>query len=192
MRDLILVLAGSFVILVDQLTKRWVVQYFDMHSNKQGVPVPPLGSIVELIYVQNTGVAFSLLAGQQVQFLFIVVAVAVIGYLYWRNRETGSLLLKFSFGLVLGGAIGNLVDRFRLGYVVDFIHFHIPNLFDFAVFNVADSAISIGVVLLALLLWQESATDAKKSDASASSAVATESSVSRPSSPRIRRRVTGE
>jgi signal peptidase II len=192
MRDLILVLAGSFVILVDQLTKRWVVQYFDMQSNKQGVPVPPLGNIVELIYVRNTGVAFSLLAGQQVQFLFIVVAVAVIGYLYWRNRETGSLLLKFSFGLVLGGAIGNLVDRFRLGYVVDFIHFHIPNLFDFAVFNVADSAISIGVVLLALLLWQGSATDAKKSDASASSAVATESSVSRPSSPRIRRRVTGE
>ena len=90
-----------------------------------------------------------------VMFFFIALAIGVIGYLYWRSRETGTLLLKITFGLVLGGAIGNLIDRFSHAYVVDFIHFQIPNIgFDFAVFNVADSAISVGVVLLAYLVWR--------------------------------------
>src|SRR5262245_44216973 len=159
-RDLIMILAGLFVIVLDQLTKSWVVQYFVVPSGKP--PIPLIGEFLELAYVQNSGVAFSLLSSDSIKFLFIALAIAVIGYLYWRNRENGSLLLKFSFGLVVGGALGNLIDRFRLGYVVDFIHFRIPSLnFDFAVFNIADSAISIGVVLLAFLLWQGAATDSK-------------------------------
>src|SRR3954451_10226628 len=149
-RDLVMVLAGLFVIILDQVTKRWVVQYFVLPDYK--APIPLLGQFLELAYVQNSGVAFSLLPGDSIKFLFIALAIGVIAYLYWRNRENGSLLLKFSFGLVVGGALGNLIDRFRLGYVVDFIHFRIPSLsFDFAVFYIADSAISIGVVLLAIL-----------------------------------------
>jgi signal peptidase II len=146
-----------------------------------------------LAYVQNSGVAFSLLSSDSIKFLFIALAIAVIGYLYWRNRENGSLLLKFSFGLVVGGAIGNLIDRFRLGYVIDFIHFHIPGVFEFAVFNIADSAISIGVVLLAFLLWQGSAGETKEKSEASPSVVATDPpSASQPSVPRVRRRITGE
>ena len=152
-RDLAMVGVGLLVIILDQLTKHWVVSFFS--SKPQGYVVPILGDILSLVYVKNTGVAFSLLEGQMVMFFFIALAIGVIGYLYWRSRETGTLLLKITFGLVLGGAIGNLIDRFSHAYVVDFIHFQIPNIgFDFAVFNVADSAISVGVVLLAYLVWR--------------------------------------
>src|SRR5215831_9237695 len=172
-RDLIMVLAGLFVIVLDQLTKSWVVQYFVVPGGKP--PISLIGEFLELAYVQNSGVAFSLLSSDSIKFLFIALAIAVIGYLYWRNRENGSLLLKFSFGLVVGGALGNLIDRFRLGYVIDFIHFHIPRVFEFAVFNVADSAISVGVVLLAFLLWQGSAGETKeRAGVTPPSAVATD------------------
>jgi signal peptidase II len=187
-RDLIMILAGLFVIVLDQLTKSWVVQFFVVPNSRD--PIPLLGPFLELAYVQNSGVAFSLLTSDSIKFLFIALAIAVIGYLYWRNRENGSLLLKFSFGLVVGGAIGNLIDRFRLNYVIDFIHFQIPNLhFDFAVFNVADSAISVGVVLL----WQGSAGETKEKSEASPSVVATDPpSASQPSVPRVRRRITGE
>jgi len=152
-RDLAMVGLGLLIIILDQLTKHWVVSYFS--TKPEGYTVPILGQMLSLEYVQNQGVAFSLLEGQTVMFLFIAVAIGVIGYLYWRSRATGSLALKLTFGLVLGGAIGNLIDRFSHSYVVDFIHFQIPAIhFDFAVFNVADSAISIGVVLLALMIWR--------------------------------------
>lgn len=143
---------GVLVVLADQLTKHWIVAYFGVPGQKP--PISILGPVLQLDYIQNTGVAFSLLAGQAVLFVFIAIAIAVIGSLYWRLREVGSLAIKITFGLVLGGALGNLVDRFRHTYVVDFIHFQIPGHFNFAVFNVADSAISVGVVVLAYLLWR--------------------------------------
>ncbi len=156
-RDLAMVGVGLLVILLDQLTKHWVVSYFS--TKPEGYSMPILGQMLSLIYVQNTGVAFSLLQGQVVMFLFIAIAIGVVGYFYWHSRETGSLALKLSFGLVLGGAIGNLIDRFSHAYVVDFIHFQIPAIhFDFAVFNVADSAITIGVVLLAYMIWRMGTT----------------------------------
>jgi signal peptidase II len=191
-RDLAMILAGVFVIVLDQLTKSWVVHYF-VYPNGYKDPIPLLGPFLELAYVRNTGVAFSLLSSDSIKFLFIALAIAVIGYLYWRNRDDGSLLLKFSFGLVVGGALGNLIDRFRLGYVVDFIHFHIPGVFEFAVFNIADSAISIGVVLLAYLLWQGSASGAQETaDAPSSGATSESTPAPQASVPRVRRRVTGE
>ncbi|MGZ3675643.1 MAG: signal peptidase II [Ktedonobacterales bacterium] len=149
--DLVMVAAGALLVVFDQLSKHWIAQ----HLTLDGSPIPIFGYVLELLYVQNTGVAFSMLSGSAVLFLFIAVAIGVIGWMYWRMRENGSLLLKLSFGLILGGAVGNLIDRVTHGYVVDFVHFQIPpDIFNFAVFNVADSGISIGVVLLAFLLWR--------------------------------------
>ncbi|MGZ3716646.1 MAG: signal peptidase II [Ktedonobacterales bacterium] len=149
--DLVMVAAGALLVVLDQLSKHWIAQ----HLTLDGSPIPIFGYVLELLYVQNTGVAFSMLSGSAVLFLFIAVAIGVIGWMYWRMRENGSLLLKLSFGLILGGAVGNLIDRVTHGYVVDFVHFQIPpDIFNFAVFNVADSGISIGVVLLAFLLWR--------------------------------------
>jgi signal peptidase II len=150
--DAFMVAIGLAVILVDQLTKHWIVAYFGEPNARP--PIPIFGNVLQLMYLKNTGVAFSMLQGQSLLFVFIAVAVLVIAWLYWRMRDTGGLALKATFGLILGGAIGNLIDRFAHAYVVDFIHFQIPGIFDFAVFNVADSAISVGVVLLAILLWR--------------------------------------
>lgn len=193
--DLVMVAAGVLLVVVDQLTKHWIAQ----HLTLEGAPIPILGHVLELFYVQNTGVAFSLLAGKAVLFLFIAVAIGVIGWMYWRMRENGSLLLKLCFGLILGGAVGNLIDRVSHGYVVDFIHFQIPpDIFNFAVFNVADSGISVGVVLLAFLLWRgESHALLRQSPAGDSVAPGDAAPIdtapaASPSdiSPRVRRRVT--
>lgn len=150
--DFVMVAVGALVVFVDQLSKHWITQYFTTGAPKD--PISLLGSVLQLIYDQNTGVAFSLFEGQTILFLFIALAIAVVGYLYWRMRDSASLALKVTFGLILGGALGNLIDRFSHRYVVDFIHFQIPGRFDWPVFNLADSAVCIGVVLLAALLWR--------------------------------------
>lgn len=150
--DLLMVAVGVLVVLADQLTKHWITQYFTAGAPKD--PISLLGPYLQLIYDQNTGVAFSLLEGQGVLFLFIAIAIAVVGYLYWRLHDSASLPLKLTFGLILGGALGNVIDRFSHQYVVDFIHFQIPGHFDYPIFNLADSAICVGVVLLAVLLWR--------------------------------------
>ena len=149
--DLVMIIVGLAVILVDQLTKLWIVAYFGTPDGRP--PIPIVNPFLEVIYLQNTGVAFSLFEGQAVLFVFITIAVLVIAGLYWRMRDSAGLLIKLTFGLILGGAVGNLLDRFAHAYVVDFIHFQIPHVLNFAVFNIADSAISVGVVALAVLLW---------------------------------------
>ncbi len=155
--DLLMAGAAAVVIVLDQLTKHWITSYFASGGFSADNPRPPisiLGQVLQIQYLENSGVAFSLLEGSTVLFVFILVAIGVIATLYWKTRNSASLLLKLTFGLILGGAAGNLIDRFSHHYVVDFIHFQIPHLFDWAVFNVADSAISVGVVLLAFLLWR--------------------------------------
>ena len=131
---------AASIIVMDQWTKRLVTRAL---SPGQGVPVlPPL---VQLTYVQNTGAAFGMLKGQQT--LFIWLSVAVIGWILWQFavRPPQSRTVSWSLGLVLGGAAGNLIDRLQLGYVIDFIALPV-----WPVFNVADSAITIGVFILLL------------------------------------------
>jgi signal peptidase II len=177
--DLIMVATGILVIFLDQLVKQWISQYF----TTGGRSIPLLGNILELIYVQNRGVAFSLLEGRGSLYVLIALAVAVVVWLYWRLRNSPSVLIKVIFGLIIGGAIGNLIDRLRLGYVVDFIHFHIPAIgFSFAVFNVADSSISVGVILLiVVLLFSSRPATAPAEQPSEGEAAATQ--------PRVRRRI---
>jgi signal peptidase II len=139
-------LSGAVVVL-DQLTKWYATQQLTL-----GVPVPVL-PVFDLTLLHNTGAAFSFLAGEAgwQRWFFTVLALGVSGlivaWLYKLPREqrwTGAAL-----ALVLGGALGNVIDRIRLGYVVDFIHLHYENWY-WPAFNVADSAISIGAVMLAL------------------------------------------
>jgi signal peptidase II len=184
--DMIMIAVGLVVILLDQLVKRWITQYF-ISDGRQYTSVPIIGHELELIYVQNRGVAFSLLDGQSSLYVLIAVAVGVIVWLYWRSRDTGSLLLKVTFGLIIGGALGNLIDRLRLGYVVDFIHFQIPAIgFNFAVFNVADSCISVGVILLITVLVFANKPSTAGSDVPSLPSVASEVVTTRP---RVRRRI---
>jgi signal peptidase II len=184
--DMIMIAVGLLVILLDQLVKHWITQYFTADGRRY-TSVPIIGHELELIYLQNRGVAFSLLDGQSSLYVLIAVAVGVIVWLYWHSRDTNSLLLKVTFGLIIGGALGNLIDRLRLGYVVDFIHFQIPAIgFNFAVFNVADSCISVGVILLITVLVFANKPSTSGNAVPSVPSVANEMATTRP---RVRRRI---
>lgn len=132
--------ASLAICLADQATKLLVVRFF---APGQSLPIIP--SIFHLTYVQNTGAAFGLLKGQQ--WLFVACSLAVAGWII-REFLRGAhlpLVIETAYALVLGGSAGNLIDRMRLHYVIDFLDFRI-----WPVFNVGDSAITIGVALVVL------------------------------------------
>lgn len=152
--DAFALLTIIIAIVVDQWTKLMVVQTIPLESQR---PFPIFGHNLYFWYIQNSGAAFSTLSGGKGSILLavlIAIAIIVVGYLYFRMWNTGSLLYKLVFGLILGGAFSNLIDRIQhSGYVVDFISFRIPEWnFYFAIFNVADACISVGVVLLFILV----------------------------------------
>ena len=148
--DVLALLIVIVVIALDQWTKALVVANLSPPETRS--PIPIIGDYLTIYYIQNSGAAFSLLANNVVLAVLIGVAICVIAYLYARIFNTGPLAFKLIFGLIIGGAAGNLIDRaIRGGYVVDFIFFRIPQIgYHFAVFNIADASISIGVVLLFL------------------------------------------
>jgi signal peptidase II len=132
------------VVVLDQVTKRIAEHSLTLQPDHS---ISIVGDLLRLTYVQNRGAAFGILQNQSI--LFVIVGVAVIGAILvsYRYFPKMSLLLNVALGLQLGGAIGNLSDRIRLGYVVDFVDVAI-----WPVFNVADSAIVIGVAVLAFHL----------------------------------------
>jgi signal peptidase II len=141
------------VVLLDQLTKALVKAHFGGAHIADVVPV--IGNYLTIIYDENTGAAFSSFTQSPVLLGFLIlIACGVIGWLYWSLRSRNNPLLRVTFGMIIGGAIGNLIDRLHYGYVVDFVHFQLPSVhFDFAIFNVADAGISVGVLMLALIFW---------------------------------------
>ncbi|MCM0591828.1 MAG: signal peptidase II [Gloeotrichia echinulata IR180] len=148
-------IAALIAFFLDQLTKYWVVQSF-----KLGQTIPLLPGIFHLTYVTNTGAAFSLLSGkvEWLRWLSLGVSLVLIGVALLG--PVLSLWDQLGYGLILGGAMGNGIDRFVLGYVVDFLDFRLIN---FAVFNVADSFISIGIVCLLIASFQKTPTTHRRS-----------------------------
>lgn len=134
------------VVAADQATKWAIVEWVQLYGKV------PINSFINLTHQQNTGAAFSFLAGASgwQRWFFIVLATgvsAVIATWLWRIRTEGPLVLMAGLALVLGGAVGNLIDRARLGFVTDFIQVWFGN-WAFPSFNVADAAISVGAGLL--------------------------------------------
>lgn len=146
--DILALLTVIVVIALDQWAKSQVVQHLSPPESHQ--PIPLIGQYLTIYYIQNAGAAFSMFANTYILALLITVAICLIVYLYARMINNGPLLLKLIFGMIIGGATGNLIDRaVRGGRVVDFIFFRIPEIgFSFAIFNIADAAISVGVFLL--------------------------------------------
>lgn len=148
--DAFALLVAIVVIALDQWTKALVVKSVPLFSQ---IPFPVVGKYLVIEHIHNSGAAFSMFSqggGSIFLTVLIVIAILVVGYLYVKMLNTGPLLYKLIFGLIIGGAFGNLIDRaIHSGYVVDFISFRIPEInFYFAIFNVADACISVGVVLL--------------------------------------------
>lgn len=159
--DALALLTIIVVIALDQWTKSLIVANLSPAGSRS--PLAIVGKYLVIDYVQNRGAAFGLLANTAFLAVLIVVAVGVVSYLYLRTLNTGSLLYKLIFGLIIGGALGNLIDRVHNGgYVVDFISFRIPQMnYYFAIFNVADACISVGVFLLFVFLLFSRAGRAK-------------------------------
>jgi len=144
------------VVVLDQLTKRLAE---DRLRGQRSVPL--IDDILRLTYVENRGAAFGLLQDQTAFFVFVgIVVIGVIAASY-RYLPRSGFLLHLALGLQLGGAIGNLLDRVRQGYVVDFVDFGYRSNW-WPVFNVADSAIVIGVALLALNALSPTANEAPR------------------------------
>ncbi len=142
------------VIALDQATKVWMVHNFRIYESVHLLPV------LDITLMFNTGAAFSFLSdasGWQ-KWVFVALALgvgaAILGWLR-RLKARSQGLLCCSLSLILGGALGNVIDRLRIGHVVDFISAHWGREYYFPAFNVADSAITIGAVLLLLDAWRE-------------------------------------
>jgi len=154
------------VVFFDQLTKWWIVKNFMLHESR-----PVIRGFFDLTFVTNTGAAFGMLAGEQSlgrQVFFVTVALIALGVLYYalKNYQERGMLYVTGIGLVAGGALGNLIDRLRLGYVIDFLDVYISR-YHWPAFNVADSSITVGVgvFLLAGFLETETGQDAGRTDA---------------------------
>jgi signal peptidase II len=105
-----------------------------------------MDGVLHFTYAENTGAAFSILTGKQgLLILFTGMVIVVICFYFWREKEHMSVLANIAMAMVIGGAMGNFIDRILWNYVVDFIDFR---LIDFAIFNGADSFIVVGAVLL--------------------------------------------
>lgn len=145
-------LACLSVVWLDQLSKACVSRAFAVGETR-----PVIKGVFHLSLVHNTGVAFGLFRNHNT--FLSIFSLAVIIYIAWyslAHKKDRSLCQRVALGLILGGACGNLIDRARLGYIIDFLDFRV-----WPVFNIADSAITIGVTLLAIEIFFHSGRAAR-------------------------------
>ncbi|EFR44251.1 signal peptidase II [Streptococcus pseudoporcinus] len=147
MKFIKLLLVSSGLIILDQVSKWWIVGHIALGDVRPFIP-----GVLSLTYLQNRGAAFSILQNQQ--WFFALMTIVVIGFaiVYYLRAKKMPILKEFALILIISGGIGNFSDRLRLGYVVDMIHLDFMN---FAIFNLADSYLSLGVLMLVLILWKE-------------------------------------
>lgn len=135
-------LLSIIIIVLDQLTKWIIVKTMDLYES---IPV-----ITDFFYItssRNRGAAWGILQGQMI-FFYVITLIVIVGVVYFMSRYAkDSIWLGLGLSLILGGAIGNFIDRILRGEVVDFLDFYIFN-YHFPIFNVADSSLCVGVVLI--------------------------------------------
>lgn len=140
---------AAFIVVADQLTKAAVRAKLGLHDS-----VTIIAGLLDLTHVRNTGAAFGIMNGVDFEHkAMVMVAVAIVALvavgLYAAALPAGQRIARFGLALILGGAVGNLIDRAAMGYVIDFVDVYWRGI-HFWAFNVADSAITVGVVLMLL------------------------------------------
>ena len=135
------------LIVLDQLVKAYVVQNIALGEVKTWIP-----NLVSLTYLQNRGAAFSMLQDQQWFFAVITLVVMTGAIWYLHKHIEDSLWTVFGLILIISGGLGNFIDRFSQGFVVDMFHLEFVN---FAIFNVADSYLTVGVIVLMIAMLKE-------------------------------------
>ena len=138
----------AIILILDLLSKHFVFQALPNESDSMDV----ISGFFNFLHVENTGAAWGMLAGKPI--FLIVISIAILAVYMWfyilrlkKHKGDTSILLSISVGFIVGGCLGNLVDRIVLGYVRDFIHLQ---FMDFPVFNVADISLTIGIILMVI------------------------------------------
>lgn len=155
MSYIIAIVAVLLGVALDQYTKWLAVSHLQEHS------IPLIDGVFELRYLENRGAAFGMLQNQQTFFLIIgIITLIIVGFIYIRMPHTKKYLpLRICMVSIVAGAIGNMIDRIRLGYVVDFLYFR---LIDFPIFNVADifaTVATFGLIILLLFYYKDDDID---------------------------------
>ncbi len=134
----------AIIIAFDQITK-----YFTLINLKPIGTFPIIENIVHLTYAENTGAAFSILEGKL--WFFLITTTLIVAFIIYALKKYGDINIMFRTSLIfiVGGALGNLIDRIRLGFVVDMIDFRVIN---YAIFNVADCFVVVGTIILGIYL----------------------------------------
>lgn len=149
---LVLFGVAALVLIADGVSKAVVANNLSLYETR----VPPvLDRFVQITYTTNTGAAFGLFPNHGTFFVIVAAVIIVAIIVYYRQLPDGYGLARVALGLQLGGAVGNLIGRLRQGYVVDFVDLNFWPLQDWPIFNVADSAVVVGVVLLAFSMLRE-------------------------------------
>lgn len=147
---------GFWLIVADQALKIWAVTKLQPQGS-----IPVIRGFFHLTYVENRGAAFGLFQGQTSAFIFIAAITMVVILFYLSNLEEDEEMVAVALALIFAGAVGNLIDRIRLGYVIDYLHFFYQKV-HWPVFNLADVVIDVGVGLIVLDLLLEWRREAKR------------------------------
>lgn len=136
----LLLIVAAVVVTLDQLSKLWI------NANRPQIELLP--GFLDLVYVENTGAIFGLFHSHTELFIALGIAGLVIILVFLYYFPPATTVGMVSFALILSGAVGNLIDRIRLGYVIDFISIHLQELFRWPAFNIADAALTVGILAL--------------------------------------------
>ena len=137
-------LLALLLIGIDQLSKWYIVQNFELYGEQNLIP-----GFLSLFYIQNRGAAWGIFEGRMI--FFFIITVVVVGYMIYsfHKYNTDSKIIGWSFSLILAGALGNFIDRVFNGFVVDMFRF---DFFNFPIFNIADACLTIGVILMIIYI----------------------------------------
>jgi signal peptidase II len=153
----ILIVVALVMTSLDQLSKRLIEANIPIGFTE--APIEAISPYLTLTRTQNTGAAFSFFRDGNIFFILVAIVVSLVIVYYAPRLPKGDWISRVALGLQLTGALGNLIDRLRQGFVTDWIHFQIPQInFDWPVFNIADSSIFVGVIMLIVVtLWRDRA-----------------------------------
>lgn len=162
----VMLLVALLILLLDQATK-YIIEA-NVTYNTSWMPLEWLAPFFQITHIGNTGIAFGLFSGGSMLFALIAMGVTAVLLYYNYTLPAGHIGVRIVLGVILGGALGNLIDRLRQGYVTDFLDFG-----PWPVFNVADMAVVFGSLTLVWLMWQEEKKFKAAADAEASRAPST-------------------
>ena len=142
----VLVITALVLITLDQWTKSLVMKYIPY--GESWMPWEWLAPYARLVHWNNTGVAFGMFQGNNLLFTILAIAVSLAILYYYPRIDRSEPVIRLAMGMQFAGAVGNLIDRLKIGHVIDFI-----SVGNFAVFNIADASISVGTAVLILGVW---------------------------------------